>query len=79
MATDPSTVEQVKAVLQDLRITIQRDGGDIEFVEVKDGVVYVRLAGACVGCPSSYFTLKLGVEEAIKAQVPGIHEVMAVE
>lgn len=75
----PSTVDQVKAVLQGLRSTIQSDGGDIEFVDLKDGIVYVRLAGACVGCPSSYFTLKMGVEEALKAQVPGIHEVMAVE
>lgn len=79
MHTDSSTVEQVKAVLQGLRARIQSDGGDIEFVDLKDGIVYVRLAGACVGCPSSYFTLKLGVEEAIKEQVPGIQEVMAVE
>lgn len=75
----PSTVDQVKAVLQDLRPIIARDGGDIEFVDLKDGIVYVRLAGACVGCPSSYFTLKMGIEEALKAQVPEVREVMAVE
>lgn len=79
MSHQLSTADQVKAVLQDLRPIIQRDGGDLEFVEVKDGVVYVRLAGACVGCPSSYFTLKMGVEEALKAQIPEIREVMAVE
>ncbi|MFI5333171.1 MAG: NifU family protein [Candidatus Babeliales bacterium] len=75
----PSHVDQIKSVLQDLRPIIARDGGDIEFVEYKDGIVYVRLAGACVGCPSSYFTLKMGVEEALKAQIPEIKEVQAVE
>lgn len=75
----PSLVDQIKVVLQDLRPIIARDGGDIEFVDCKDGIVYVRLAGACVGCPSSYFTLKMGVEEALKAQIPEIKEVQAVE
>lgn len=79
MSTVPSLVDQIKLVLQDLKPIIARDGGDIEFVDFNDGVVYVRLAGACVGCPSSYFTLKMGVEEALKAQISQVREVMAVE
>ncbi len=72
-------VDAIKAVLDELRPAIVGHGGSIEFVELKDQIVYVRLIGACVGCPSSFFTLKLGVQEAIKAQVPSIKEVVAVE
>ena len=74
-----SQVDAIKAVLDELRPAIAGHGGSIEFVELKESVVYVRLVGACVGCPSSFFTLKLGVEEAIKDKVPSIKEVVAVE
>jgi Fe-S cluster biogenesis protein NfuA len=58
---------------------VQGDGGDIELVDVTDqGVVRVRLHGACVGCPSSTMTLKLGVEQAIRQRVPAITEVVCV-
>jgi Fe-S cluster biogenesis protein NfuA len=56
---------------------LQADGGDVELVDVTDGVVKVRLTGACGGCPMSQMTLKMGVEKAIKAEVPEITEVIA--
>lgn len=68
--------EEVEAVINRIRPAIQQDGGDIELVDIVDGVVRVRLRGACVGCPSAAITLKQGVERAIKATVP---EVVAVE
>ena len=67
---------QVKAIIEELRPFLQADGGDIEFVDMKDGVVYVKLVGSCVGCPSSIMTLKAGVEMRICEAVP---EVKAVE
>ena len=55
------------------------DGGDIELVKFEHGIVYVRLHGACVGCPVSMFTLKLGVEKTLKDQISEVNEVVAVE
>jgi len=55
------------------------DGGDIELVDVVNGVVRLRLVGACHGCPSSMMTLKMGIERAIRAEVPEIVGVDAVE
>ena len=73
------TRRQVGRVIDSLRPAVQADGGDIQLVDVTaDGVVQVRLLGACVGCPSSLFTLKFGVERAVKEQVPGIREVVCV-
>lgn len=68
--------EQVEAVLAKVRPTLQADGGDIELIDVKDGIVQVRLSGACSGCPMSQMTLKQGVEAALKAAIPGIKEVV---
>jgi Fe-S cluster biogenesis protein NfuA len=52
---------------------LQRDGGDIELVDItEDGVVQVRLTGACGGCPMSQMTLKMGVEKVLKQEVPGV-------
>ena len=56
---------------------LQRDGGDIELVDVVDGVVKVRLTGACGSCPMSTMTLKMGVENALKKEVPGVKEVVS--
>ena len=67
---------QVKTIIEELRPFLQADGGDIEFVDMKDSVVYVRLVGSCIGCPSSTMTLKAGVEARICEAVP---EVKAVE
>lgn len=68
----------VEQALQKIRPLLQRDGGDIELVEVNDGVVKVRLTGACKGCPMSQMTLKQGVEKLLLKEVPGLKEVQAV-
>ncbi len=70
---------KVQEVLEALRPYLQADGGDMELVDVTDeGVVQLRLQGACGTCPSSTYTLKMGIEEQLKQQVPGITEVVAV-
>lgn len=70
--------EKVEAALKKIRPMLQADGGDIELVEVaKDGVVKVKLTGACGCCPMSQMTLKTAVEERLKKEVPGIKEVIA--
>jgi len=68
----------VELALGKIRPLLQRDGGDIELVEVIDGVVKVRLTGACKGCPMSQMTLKQGVEKLLLKEVPGLKEVQAV-
>ncbi len=68
----------VEMAIARIRPFLQRDGGDIELVDVTDGVVKVRLTGACKGCPMSQMTLKQGVERAIMQEVPGVTEVQAV-
>ena len=69
---------QVEQVLEKIRPALQADGGDVELVDIVDGVVQLRLQGACSGCPSSTMTLQLGIERAIKNEVPGIVRVEAV-
>ncbi len=68
----------VELALAKIRPMLQRDGGDIELVEVTDGVVKVRLTGACKGCPMSQMTLKQGVEKLLLKEVPGLKQVQAV-
>ena len=67
--------EQVEKALDDIRPALQADGGDIEFVDFVDGVVQVRLQGACAGCPMSQMTLTNGVERHLKNVVPGVEGV----
>jgi Fe-S cluster biogenesis protein NfuA len=68
--------ELVEKALEKIRPALQRDGGDIELVDIKeDGVVQVRLTGACGGCPMSQMTLKMGVEKTLKQEVPGVTRV----
>jgi Fe-S cluster biogenesis protein NfuA len=68
----------VELALGKIRPLLQRDGGDIELVEVSHGVAKVRLTGACKGCPMSQMTLKQGVEKVLLKEVPGLKEVQAV-
>ena len=69
----------VERALQKIRPALQQDGGDIELVDVKDdGVVQVKLTGACGGCPMSQMTLKTGVERVLKEEVPGVTRVESV-
>lgn len=70
--------EQVEKALESIRPALQADGGDIELIEVKDGVVKVRLQGACGSCPMAQMTLKHGVEVRLKELVPEISRVEAV-
>ena len=67
--------DKVQEVLDKLRPFLLRDGGDCELVDVEDGVVKLRLLGACGSCPSSTITLKAGIERALLEEVPGIIEV----
>ncbi|MBW2039807.1 MAG: NifU family protein [Deltaproteobacteria bacterium] len=69
--------EKVEEVLKKVRPALQADGGDIELVDVEDGVVKVRLTGACAGCPMSTMTLKMGVERILKEQIPELKKVEA--
>ena len=71
--------EKVEAVINEIRPLLQADGGDIELVDVADdGVVKVRLRGACAGCPGAQMTLKMAVERRLKQQVPEVERVEAV-
>ncbi len=70
--------EKVSKAIEKIRPFLQRDGGDIELIDVVDGVVKVKLKGACGSCPMSTMTLKLGVEKQLKEEIPEVKEVVAV-
>ena len=72
-------VTKVMDALESIRPFLNKDGGDIELVDLKDNVVYVKLQGNCNGCPMSFSTMKLGVENTIKQFAPEIVEVLSVE
>lgn len=75
----PLNTEEVRLALEEVRPHLQVDGGDVELVEVSDdGVVKVRLTGACAGCPMSQMTLKWGVENYLKKKIPEVKTVEAV-
>ncbi|UCD16092.1 MAG: NifU family protein [Candidatus Omnitrophota bacterium] len=68
--------EKVEKALEEIRPYLQADGGNVELVEVtQDGVVKVRLTGACGGCPMSTYTLKMGIEQKLKEAVPQVKSV----
>ncbi len=71
--------KEVEEVLQELRPQLQADGGDIEFLDFEEGIVKVRLTGACAGCPMSTMTLKMGVEQYLKKRIPEVIRVEAVQ
>lgn len=76
--TNSNQYDEVLEVLDKLRPFLQRDGGDVELVDVEDGIVKLRLMGACGSCPSSTITLKAGIERALVEEVEGIQEVVQV-
>lgn len=76
--TDTKLYDEVLEVLDKLRPFLQRDGGDCELVDVEDGIVKLRLLGACGTCPSSTITLKAGIERALFEEVEGVQEVVQV-
>jgi Fe-S cluster biogenesis protein NfuA len=69
--------ERVQAAIDKIRPMLQQDGGDVELVDVIDGIVTVRLQGACSGCPMSQMTLRNGIERFLKEQIPEIKSVQA--
>jgi Fe-S cluster biogenesis protein NfuA len=72
--------EDVERSLNSVRPYLQADGGDVELVDVnEEGIVFVRLAGACRGCPGATMTLQMGVERILKQQVPEVKSVVAVQ
>ena len=72
-ATEKSIYERVEAVIERIRPAVQSDGGDLELVAVTDeGVVQVRLHGACIGCPSSSMTLHMGIERNVREKIPEV-------
>ena len=71
--------EQVKTALENVRPSLQADGGDVEFVSVtEDGVVSVKLTGACGCCPRAHITLKMGIESYLKKEIPQVSSVVGV-
>ncbi len=74
-----SELIKIEALLNEMRPAIQMDGGDIELVSYQEGIVSLRLIGACATCPLSRYTLKLGIEQRLKEEVPGLLEVRSVD
>ncbi len=71
--------EEVEKAINKIRPHLQADGGDVELIDVgEDGIVKVKLAGACHGCPMAQMTLKNGIEKMLKQEVPGVHSVISV-
>lgn len=70
--------EKIKEIINKLRPYLIGDGGDIEFVKYEDNIVYIKMLGACAGCALIDYTLKDGVEQAIKEEVPEVKEVINV-
>ncbi|GER92410.1 NifU family protein [hot springs metagenome] len=72
------TREQVETVLDKIRIGLKTEGGDIELIDIKDDIVYVRLMGACGTCPMSTLTMKNWVETTVKKEIPEVKAVQAI-
>ncbi|MCJ7791989.1 MAG: NifU family protein [Dehalococcoidia bacterium] len=70
--------EKVEAALEQVRPALLADGGDVQLIDVKNGVVTLRLTGACGGCPLATMTLRGGIERVLKEQVPEVKEVVAI-
>ncbi len=71
--------DEVESVLETLRPALMQDGGNVELVDIEDGVVKLRLVGACSSCSSSTMTLKMGIERALKKAIPMVRCIEAVE
>lgn len=77
MRTMPTTREEVEKALDEMRPNLQADGGNVELVDFRDGIVKVKLTGTCAGCPMSQMTLQWGVEQFLKKRLPEILKVEA--
>ncbi len=71
--------EEVESVLETLRPQLMQDGGNVELVDIDDGVVRLRLVGSCSSCSSSLMTLKMGIERALKKAIPMVRCIEAIE
>ena len=70
--------EKIEAALEQIRPALLADGGDVQLIDVNNGVVTVRLTGACYGCPMAAMTLRQGIEQVLKQHVPEVKEVIAI-
>jgi Fe-S cluster biogenesis protein NfuA len=70
--------EKVEEILNQIRPSLQADGGDVELVDIVDGVVKLKLKGSCAGCPMSQMTLAFGIERVLKEKVPEVKKVESV-
>jgi len=71
--------EQVKKAIDEIRPQIQAHGGDVEFVDIQEGIIKVNLKGACAGCPMSQMTVKEGIQSYLKDKIPEVKSVEAVQ
>ena len=78
-SNSPDFEERLRAVIEKVRPFIQMDGGDIELVAIEDRNALVRLMGACSGCPNAAYTLQMGVEQAIRKEIPDFGELIQVD
>ncbi len=76
LVIEMNTEEKIKEIINKLRPYLIGDGGDIEFVKYEDGILYIKMLGACAGCALIDYTLKDGIEMAIKEEVPEVKEVV---
>jgi Fe-S cluster biogenesis protein NfuA len=77
--SDEDIISKIENIIEQLRPNIQMDGGDVEFLRFQDGIVYIRFQGACIHCPVSSYTLKMGIEENLKNSISDVLEVVAVD
>jgi Fe-S cluster biogenesis protein NfuA len=71
------TLDLLQAI-EEVRPSLQMDGGDVQLIDIEDGIVKVKLLGHCAGCPMSQMTLKMGIESYLKKKVPGVKSVISV-
>lgn len=76
LVIEMNTEEKIKEIINKIRPYLIGDGGDIEFVKYEDGILYIKMLGACAGCALIDYTLKDGIEMAIKEEVPEVKEVV---
>ena len=76
LVIEMNTEEKIKGIINKIRPYLIGDGGDIEFVKYEDGILYIKMLGACAGCALIDYTLKDGIEMAIKEEVPEVKEVV---
>ncbi len=71
-------IDRIQAVLEEIRPALQADGGDLEFIDFNEGVVVIRMKGACGNCPMSMMTLKNGIEARLKSRIPEVQSVESI-